>query len=208
MCCDFHFNTSYILIVLPPLWWSVRSAALSISLWVTRAAWSRSFFRFQFSSYNILPWNIWMLGSAAHQWPSVYLLLLCSSASDWIAFSRFSPSGAQSSCTFFWSITITIFFFLVYHSLFSAQLLHFALFSEWKTDRETEKRVKYWKYQTSKREDIMFPTVLKDRDMQEVKSASPVVIQMLVNISLLQIFMQVHDRERNYSALPCTVKYN
>lgn len=54
----------------------------------------------------------------------------------------------------------------------------------------------------------MFPTVLKDRDMQEVKSASPVVIQMLVNISLLQIFMQVHDRERNYSALPCTVKYN
>ena len=111
MCCDFHFNTSYILIVLPPLWWSVRSAALSVSLWVTRAAWSRSFFRFQFSSYNILPWNIWMLGSAAHQWPSVYLLLLCSSASDWIAFSRFSPSGAQSSCTFFWSITITIFFF-------------------------------------------------------------------------------------------------
>lgn len=112
-----------------------------------------AFLRFQYSSYNIPPWNIRTLGSATHQWPSLYLLLLFLFCTWLDRPLLVSPSGAQSSCIS--SDLLQFLFFAVHHSLFSAQLSHFALFSEWKTDREMENRVKYWKYHTSWREEII-----------------------------------------------------
>lgn len=183
-CNVFWFPFECILYIIVPLRCSVRSAVLSISLWITRAASSRSFSPLSGSQ---LQYTAMKYSSAGFSRSSVTFsvftvtFLFCT----WLDRPlSVSPSGAQFSCIS--SDLLQFLFFAVYHSLFSAQLSHFALFSEWKTDKKMENRVKYWKYHTSRREEIMFPTVLKESDIHLVKSAAPIFTQTLVNISLWQ----------------------
>lgn len=94
------------------------------------------------------------------------------------------PLGSTIFLHFFGSIAIPIFCSLSQPVLCSTVAL---CPLQWVKDwHKMENRVKYWKYHTSRREEIMFPTVLKESDIHLVKSAAPIVTQTLVNISLWQ----------------------
>lgn len=88
-CSDFHLNASCISLFLCDAQYALPSSPSHCES--LEQPHQEAFLRFQDPSYNIPPWNIRVQGSAAHRWPSVYLLLLSSSAPDWIALSRFPP---------------------------------------------------------------------------------------------------------------------